>query len=171
MSSYYDLFLGPPLINYANHPRYPAIFSGRTQSALVGPPPGLALAAPASSTQSSNSNEQPPNNLNYATHPSSNALISVVEENLSESTQAPSTAPQSVSPAGVEEETLSESSQVSGVADEEEILSLADALNDLSTNMNDMMVSIAPTPSRLRVHNARYYSVVVGRCCGVYSSW
>ena len=67
---FYDVFLGPPLINYTTHPRYPDIFSGGTQTASLAPPGVSALAAPTSSTELSNSNPQlEPPPIKYATHP------------------------------------------------------------------------------------------------------
>lgn len=49
---------------------------------------------------------------------------------------------------------------------EKEINSLADALIGFSINN-----TVVPIPLPCHHGNAKYYSVVVGRCCGVYSSW
>jgi hypothetical protein len=53
---------------------------------------------------------------------------------------------------------------------EKEINSLDDALDDalIGFSINDTVI---PIPLPCRHGNAKYYSVVVGRCCGVYSSW
>ena len=131
---FYDVFLGPPLINYTTHPRYPDILSGGTQTASLAPPGVSALAAPTSSTELSNSNPQlEPPPIKYATHPRYSSP----------------TAPQPVSAV-------------------EEIISLADALS-INNNSFPGLVPVAP-PQRRR-GKSKYYSVVVGRCCGVYSSW
>ena len=64
------------------------------------------------------------------------------------SAETVSSGPQSESEVVVEEEIV-----------DEEIISLCDALIGLSTKDTGT------------IPKAKYYSVVVGRCCGVYSSW
>ena len=52
------------------------------------------------------------------------------------------------------------------LAEEEDILSLAEALKGISTNLKHTVVPIQSPWGK-----AKFYSVIVGRCCGVFSSW
>ena len=50
------------------------------------------------------------------------------------------------------------------------IVSLADALNDLSSHSLPGSGLVSDTSTQRHCGKA-YYSIVVGRCCGVYNSW
>jgi hypothetical protein len=41
----------------------------------------------------------------------------------------------------------------------------------LSNDVNQVSHSLVPPPLPRRHGKARYYSVIVGKCCGVYFSW
>jgi hypothetical protein len=157
---FYDVFLGPPLINYTTHPRYPDILSGGTQTASLAPPGVSALAAPTSSTELSNSNPQlepPPTGVSALAAPTSSTELSNSNPQLEPPPIKYATHPRYSSPTAPQ--------PVSAV---EEIISLADALS-INNNSFPGLVPVAP-PQRRR-GKSKYYSVVVGRCCGVYSSW
>ena len=134
-------------------------FKGPTQTASEAPLPVLALADPTSSTHSS----------------FSDATLLMSKTLNSRPSQTTSTLPQSVSaeaPAAPQTHSSNLISTVQPLRDvEEEILSLPDALVGLSANLNHMAMSESETPVQCQLRKAKFYLVVVGRCCDVYSSW
>lgn len=158
--TYLYLFLGPPPINYATHPRRSALTPGGTQAASTTPQPASA-AAP--STHSSNSNPL--------------AVIAIDPEWLDINICSTSTSPNPDAPLVTQTATAT-SSIVDG--HDHSVNSLADALDGLSTDdvpVAHVTVTQPPVPAPVvlptgrRHGKAKYYSVIVGKCCGVYHSW
>jgi hypothetical protein len=151
--------LGPPPINYATHPRRSVLTLGSTSTItamkVAQSTPAPVPAAPLVYTSCSGSPPTP--TLDIDINPE---LLELILDRTPPSPDAPSFTPMATAASS----TLDEQAQTVDL--------LADALDGLSLATHDTIRPLAAAAiTDQRRSKTKYYSVIVGKCCGVFQRW